>query len=318
MPTDEDTDAPVGDAVDSGDEEERAPLQLLPSTLDIEALIPLITSDLKERRFSQQRLCAQLSISPESLSDLLGGEDLPSPLCTTYPAALEKWHLDPAFRIDDPAVTGTEPSDVPRVNQPRARAPPQPPPAPEDWRVPKRREPPPPAVLAEEPAPASAPEQVPAASPQKRLRGVTDVVTGDDGEEMWVDENGVPLRPPLLGGAALREALLAALCGAQRQDPAGLLAPDAQAAGPSLSLIGLRLSGCGCGLRWPHDPRSAQDPRPAPPRRQPHPSPPASTPRGPPTDPAAAPHTPVTAPRSNLPPTSMRSVPPRAAGAGGT
>jgi hypothetical protein len=97
--------------------------ELPPPKMAAEEAVPAVLAALGARGLSQTAVCAQLSLSPVYLSIWLRNpkaKAMPELTKALYSAALELWLADATFAIHDPALTRTNPSQVPR---PRATKP---------------------------------------------------------------------------------------------------------------------------------------------------------------------------------------------------
>ena len=101
------------------------PLTTLPApTLDAEEIAKKMVEALAERGLSQAAVCTVLAFSPVYFSIFLRGSKSGMPETTKrlYSSACELWLSDPSFAILDPALTRTNPSQVPRAKGKRPAA----------------------------------------------------------------------------------------------------------------------------------------------------------------------------------------------------
>ena len=94
----------------------RGDLHELPEpTVAYEDLTVQCAEALRVRGMSQTAVCAALALSPVYFSIWLKGKDMPKMTKQLYSSACELWLADPTFTVLDPALTRTNPSQVPRA-----------------------------------------------------------------------------------------------------------------------------------------------------------------------------------------------------------
>ena len=84
-------------------------------TGEAEDLAQQVLDMITERQMSQTAVCGQLALSPVYFSIWLKGKDMPKMTKQLYSSACELWLADPTFTVLDPALTRTNPSQVPRA-----------------------------------------------------------------------------------------------------------------------------------------------------------------------------------------------------------
>ena len=100
----------------------RGDLSDLPEpTMSVEDLAPKVLEAVQTRGVSQTAVCGTLSLSPVYFSIWLKGKAMPETTKKLYTSALELWLDDESFVIHDPALTRTNPSQVPK---PKGQRPP--------------------------------------------------------------------------------------------------------------------------------------------------------------------------------------------------
>lgn len=83
-------------------------------TLPAEELASRMLEALSERGLSQTAVCGLLALSPVYFSIWLKGKAMPETTKRLYSSACELWLADATFSVLDPALTRTNPSQVPR------------------------------------------------------------------------------------------------------------------------------------------------------------------------------------------------------------